>query len=95
MARVHSQGKATEQFPACVDAARPAYGVAPVIYPTSPRSGPPFRLCRATPAVMAGIASANSRLHAPNENAALQDCFRGICFEGELISCIAIGRQSG
>jgi hypothetical protein len=37
------------------------------------------------PAVMAGVANANSRLHAPNENVYLEDCFEGIRFVGELI----------
>jgi acetylornithine deacetylase/succinyl-diaminopimelate desuccinylase-like protein len=70
---------------ACVDAARATYGTDPVVYPTSPGSGPMYQLCRETPAVMAGVANINSRLHAPNENVYLEDYFEGIRFVGELI----------
>jgi acetylornithine deacetylase/succinyl-diaminopimelate desuccinylase-like protein len=70
---------------ACVEAAKATYGAKPIIYPTSPGSGPLYTLCRETPAVMAGVANANSRLHAPNENVYLQDYFEGIRFVGELI----------
>ena len=70
---------------ACVDAARTTYGTDPVIYPTSPGSGPLYPLCRNTPAVMAGVAHANSRLHAPNENIYIQDYIEGIRFVGALL----------
>jgi acetylornithine deacetylase/succinyl-diaminopimelate desuccinylase-like protein len=70
---------------ACVAAAKATYGTDPVIYPTSPGSGPLYTLARETPTVMAGVANANSRLHAPNENVYLQDYFEGIRFVGELI----------
>jgi acetylornithine deacetylase/succinyl-diaminopimelate desuccinylase-like protein len=74
---------------ACVDAAKATYGADPVIYPTSPGSGPLYSLCRETPAVMAGVANANSRLHAPNENVDLEDYFEGLRFVGELIERFA------
>jgi acetylornithine deacetylase/succinyl-diaminopimelate desuccinylase-like protein len=70
---------------ACVEAARSTYGTEPVVYPNSPGSGPLYTLCRETPAAMAGVAHANSRLHAPNENIYVQDYFEGIRFMGELI----------
>lgn len=70
---------------ACSDAAEATYGVKPAIYPTSPGSGPLYTLCRETPTVMAGVAHANSRLHAPNENIYVEDYFEGIRFVGELI----------
>ena len=38
---------------------------------------------------MAGVANANSRLHAPNENIRLEDYFEGIRFVGELIRAFA------
>lgn len=69
----------------CVEAARATYGAAPVIYPTSPGSGPLDVLCRETPTVMAGVAHSNSKLHAPNENIYIDDYFEGIRFVGELI----------
>lgn len=70
---------------ACVEAAEATYGTSPLIYPTSPGSGPLHALCRGMPAVMAGVANANSRLHAPNENIYVDDYFEGIRFVGELI----------
>jgi acetylornithine deacetylase/succinyl-diaminopimelate desuccinylase-like protein len=70
---------------ACADAAEATYGVKPAIYPNSPGSGPLYTLCQGIPAVMAGVAHANSRLHAPNENIYLEDYFEGIRFVGELI----------
>ncbi len=70
---------------ACVAACEATYGAEPVIYPTSPGSGPLYALSRETPAVMAGVGNADSRLHAPNENIYVQDYFEGIRFVGELI----------
>jgi acetylornithine deacetylase/succinyl-diaminopimelate desuccinylase-like protein len=70
---------------ACVAACEATYGEEPIIYPTSPGSGPLYALSRQTPAVMAGVGNADSRLHAPNENVYLQDYFEGIRFVGELI----------
>jgi acetylornithine deacetylase/succinyl-diaminopimelate desuccinylase-like protein len=69
----------------CIEAAKATYQADPVIYPTSPGSGPIYALSRRTPAVMAGVAHANSHLHAPNENVFLQDYFEGIRFVAELI----------
>jgi len=69
----------------CVEAAKATYGADPVIYPTSPGSGPLYVLCRETPTVMAGVAHSNSKLHAPNENIYVDDYFEGIRFVGELI----------
>jgi acetylornithine deacetylase/succinyl-diaminopimelate desuccinylase-like protein len=70
---------------ACVEAAQATYGADPVIYPTSPGSGPLYSLCRETAAVMAGVSHANARLHAPNENIYLEDYFEGIRFVGQLL----------
>jgi acetylornithine deacetylase/succinyl-diaminopimelate desuccinylase-like protein len=69
---------------ACVEAAKATYHSDPIIYPTSPGSGPLYTLCRETPAVMAGVSHANAHLHAPNENVYLNDYFEGIRFVGEL-----------
>lgn len=74
---------------ACAAAARATYGSEPLVYPTSPGSGPLYTLARETPAVMAGVANANSRLHAPNENVRLEDYYEGIRFVGELIRELA------
>ncbi len=69
----------------CIQAAEATYGARPVIYPTSPGSGPLHVLCQGRPTVMAGVANANSRLHAPNENIYVDDYLEGIRFVGELI----------
>jgi acetylornithine deacetylase/succinyl-diaminopimelate desuccinylase-like protein len=74
---------------ACTAAARATYGSEPLVYPTSPGSGPLRTIARETPAVMAGVANANSRLHAPNENIRVQDYYEGIRFVGELIRRLA------
>jgi acetylornithine deacetylase/succinyl-diaminopimelate desuccinylase-like protein len=70
---------------ACIEAARATYGQEPLVYPNSPGSGPMYTVCRGMPGVMAGVAHANSRLHAPNENIYVEDYFEGIRFVGELI----------
>jgi acetylornithine deacetylase/succinyl-diaminopimelate desuccinylase-like protein len=75
---------------ACIEAARSTYGTEPLVYPNSPGSGPLYTLCRETPTAMAGVAHANSRLHAPNENIYVQDYFEGIRFVGELIRHFAV-----
>jgi acetylornithine deacetylase/succinyl-diaminopimelate desuccinylase-like protein len=75
---------------ACVAACEATYSQEPIIYPTSPGSGPLYALSRETPAVMAGVGNADSRLHAPNENVYLQDYFEGIRFVGELIRRFAV-----
>jgi acetylornithine deacetylase/succinyl-diaminopimelate desuccinylase-like protein len=74
---------------ACVEAARWTYDQEPLVYPNSPGSGPLYTLCREIPTVMAGVAHANSRLHAPNENIYIEDYFEGIRFVGELIQRFA------
>jgi acetylornithine deacetylase/succinyl-diaminopimelate desuccinylase-like protein len=79
----------SEFVQACVEAAGATYGRQPIIYPNSPGSGPLHTLCQGMPAVMAGVAHTDSRLHAPNENIYLQDYFEGIRFVGELIGRFA------
>jgi len=74
---------------ACVAAAEATYGTPPIIYPTSPGSGPLAVVARGIPAVMAGVSHPNARLHAPNENIYVEDYFEGIRFVGELIQRFA------
>jgi acetylornithine deacetylase/succinyl-diaminopimelate desuccinylase-like protein len=75
---------------ACVEAARATYAAEPIIYPTSPGSGPLYQLCRTTPAAMAGVSHANCKIHAPNENIFLEDYIQGIRFVAELIQRFAL-----
>lgn len=74
----------------CAEVARVTYGAEPVIYPTSPGSGPLDSLCRDVPTVMAGVSHANAHTHAPNENIFLEDYFQGIRFVGELVRRLAM-----
>ncbi len=63
-----------------IETAREVYGAAPVIQPISPGSGPMYRLCQkyGMPAGSSGVANANSRYHAPNENISIADFILGI-----------------
>lgn len=74
-----------------ISAAKVVYGKEPVIYPTSPASGPMYTLCQALgiPAVSAGCAYHDSRGHAPNENIRIEDYFEGIRYIRELIDRFA------
>jgi acetylornithine deacetylase/succinyl-diaminopimelate desuccinylase-like protein len=73
----------------CADAARAIYGGEPVVYPTSPASGPLYSVCHGTPTVMSGVSHANSKMHAPNENIFLRDYLEGILFVAEVIRSFA------
>lgn len=75
---------------ACIEAAKATYGPDPVIYPTSPGSGPLYTVCCDMPAVMAGVSHANAHLHAPNENIYVDDYFEGINFVGRLFDQFAL-----
>ncbi|HSJ58307.1 MAG TPA: M20/M25/M40 family metallo-hydrolase [Anaerolineae bacterium] len=70
---------------ACVAAVEATYGTEPIIYPTSPGSGPLAVVAGDIPTVMAGISHPSAHLHAPNENIYVEDYVEGIRFVGELI----------
>lgn len=77
---------------AAVQAARIVYGQDPVVYPTMAGSGPMYPLSTALgiPAVSGmGVGHAQSRIHAPNENARLEDYFQAIKFTGEFFRIFA------
>jgi acetylornithine deacetylase/succinyl-diaminopimelate desuccinylase-like protein len=76
---------------AAIDAMKTVYPSEPVIYPTLAGGGPMYPLCQALgiPAVSAGCAWHDSRLHAPNENIRLEDYFEGMLFVLELIDHFA------
>ena len=65
---------------AVVTAARRAYGIEPVVKPTSAGTGPMYELCQrwGMPAVGAGVGWAGSRNHSPNESIRLDDLAEGI-----------------
>lgn len=75
---------------ACVEAGAATYGAQPVVYPTSPGSGPLYQLCRTTPAAMAGVSHTHCHIHAPNENIYVEDYYQGIHFVAELIRRFAV-----
>jgi acetylornithine deacetylase/succinyl-diaminopimelate desuccinylase-like protein len=76
---------------AAVAASRSTYRKEPVIYPTSPGSGPMNVLCQSLgiPAVSAGCGYFDSRVHAPNENIRLEDYFEHMRFFHDLIKNFA------
>jgi acetylornithine deacetylase/succinyl-diaminopimelate desuccinylase-like protein len=77
---------------AAVEAARIVYGQEPVVYPTMAGSGPMYPLSAALgiPVVSGmGVGHAQSRIHAPNENARLEDYFQAIKFTGEFFRVFA------
>ena len=59
---------------------RDVYGEEPLIYPTSPGSGPWYQLCErfGVDGCTAGVGNGRSNAHAPNENIAVEDFILGI-----------------
>lgn len=59
---------------------RDLYGEEPLIYPTSPGSGPWYQLCEqfGIDGCTAGVGNGRSNAHAPNENIAVDDFILGI-----------------
>jgi acetylornithine deacetylase/succinyl-diaminopimelate desuccinylase-like protein len=85
---------------AAVEAASGVYGVAPVVYPLDPASGPVGAICGvqqpATPVVSFGISYAGSNPHGPDENVRLEDFVQGIKYFGRVIHGLAqIARDDG
>jgi acetylornithine deacetylase/succinyl-diaminopimelate desuccinylase-like protein len=78
---------------AAVEAASEVYGVAPVVYPLDPASGPVGAICGvqspATPVVSFGISYAGSNPHGPNENIRLEDFVQGVKYFGRVIHSLA------
>jgi acetylornithine deacetylase/succinyl-diaminopimelate desuccinylase-like protein len=86
-----SQGTAVAR--AAIEAAAEIYGVAPVVYPLDPASGPVGAICGVqqppTPVVSFGISYAGSNPHAPDENVRLEDFAQGIKYFGRVIHNLA------
>ena len=72
---------------AAVEALYAVGGVAPIVYPISPGSGPMYELCQAhgVPAANFGCGWSGSHVHAPNENIRVSDFVEGIKAFGRLI----------
>ena len=74
---------------AVIGGAAEVYGVAPLVYPMDPSSGPVGAVCGAsspsTPVASFGISYAGSNPHGPDENIRLDDFFQSIKFIGRVI----------
>ena len=70
---------------AATRAAQLVYNQTPVLIPNSPGSGPMWSLSSfigGVPVVCAGIASADNRVHSPNENVPLNNYYEGMRYMG-------------
>lgn len=70
-----------------VQAAVDTYGETPIIYPTSPGSGPMYQVCGSMgiPAIsIGGMNHASANIHGPNENIFISDYFLGIRYAARL-----------
>lgn len=80
-----------------IDAASEVYGVAPLVYPMDPSSGPVGAVCGAasppTPLASFGISYAGSNPHGPDENIRLDDFLQSIKFIGRVIHRLGENKQ--
>ncbi|WP_081851749.1 M20/M25/M40 family metallo-hydrolase [Deinococcus sp. RL] len=76
---------------ACTEAAREAYGAAPIVNPSSGGSGPmqPFMAALGVPCVALGIGNVGGRVHAPNENILREHFEKGVAFGVALLERLA------
>ena len=79
---------------AAIAALADVHQTAPVVYPTSPGSGPMYQLCGGIPAVSLGVGWAGSRAHAPNESIKVADFVAGIKVLGRLFHSLASQRTA-
>ena len=74
---------------AVIGSAADVYGVAPLVYPMDPSSGPVGAVCGAssppTPVASFGISYAGSNPHGPDENIRIDDFLQSIKFIGRVI----------
>ncbi len=74
---------------AVISSAAEVYGVAPLVYPMDPASGPVGAVCGAssppTPVASFGISYAGSNPHGPDENIRVDDFLQSIKFIGRVI----------
>jgi hypothetical protein len=68
------------------------YGMAPLVYPMDPSSGPVGAVCGvsspATPVASFGISYAGSNPHGPDENIRVDDFLQSIKFIGRVINSL-------
>jgi acetylornithine deacetylase/succinyl-diaminopimelate desuccinylase-like protein len=77
---------------AVIGSAAEVYGVAPLVYPMDPSSGPVGAICEVatppTPVASFGISYAASNPHGPDENIRVDDFLQSIKFIGRVIHCL-------
>ncbi|ANE42452.1 M20/M25/M40 family metallo-hydrolase [Deinococcus puniceus] len=78
---------------ACLEAAREAHGLEPIIHPSSAASGPmsPFNEFLGVPCVAMGIGNLGGRIHAPNENILKVHFEKGVAFGVALLERLGRG----
>ena len=78
---------------ASVESAAEVYGVAPVVYPLDPASGPVGALCGvrspAVPVASFGVGYAGSNPHGPDEHVRVEDFLQGVKYFGRVIHRLA------
>jgi acetylornithine deacetylase/succinyl-diaminopimelate desuccinylase-like protein len=82
---------------AVISAAGEVYGMAPLVYPMDPSSGPVGAVCGAssppTPVASFGISYAGSNPHGPDENIRIDDFLQSIKFIGRVIHRLGEGAE--
>ena len=78
---------------ASVESAAEMYGVAPVVYPLDPASGPVGAVCGVqqppTPVASFGVGYAGSNPHGPDENVRIEDFLQGVKYFGRVVHRLA------
>lgn len=81
---------------AVIDAAGEVYGMAPLVYPMDPSSGPVGAICGSVtpsiPVASFGISYAGSNPHAPDENIRIDDFLQSIKFIGRVVHRLGAGK---
>ncbi|HEY9282535.1 MAG TPA: M20/M25/M40 family metallo-hydrolase [Pyrinomonadaceae bacterium] len=78
---------------ASVESAAEVYGVAPVVYPLDPASGPVGAVCGVrhppVPVASFGVGYAGSNPHGPDENVRVEDFLQGVKYFGRVVHRLA------
>ncbi len=84
---------------AVISSAAEVYGVAPLVYPMDPSSGPVGAVCGAatppTPVASFGTSYSGSNPHGPDENIRVDDFLQSIKFIGRIIHRLGESKTSG
>jgi acetylornithine deacetylase/succinyl-diaminopimelate desuccinylase-like protein len=83
---------------AAIESAADVYGVAPIVYPMDPASGPVGAVCAGnppTPVVSFGTSYSASNPHGPDENIRLDDFLQSIKYFGRIIHHLGGAGKTG